>query len=356
MIKNLLSPLLLFVFFGATSSSYYSQQSYYNGIDFTKNGIALKNDLAIKIIKTHTNFLSYTPGVWEASKITDVNPNNSFQVLLIYGYSSTGITSRTRGIDDNGGENGDWNREHTYPRSLGNPNLGSIGPGSDAHHLRPSDVQFNSQRGNKKFTDGSGNSREISGNWYPGDEWKGDIARMMMYMYLRYGDQCLPSAVGTGSSANTPDDMIDLFLKWNAEDPVSAIENTRNNYHGNTNNTYAQGNRNPFIDNPFLASKIWGNPPSGTKQAEDRWGTLNTNSSESIQFSFYPNPADGNSLFCKSKNAISVQIISILGKQLIHQKLENTSSQIDISTLKPGIYLVKISSDEKTITKKLIKK
>lgn len=344
------------LFFTLLSISLYAQQSYYNGIDFTKSGIALKNDLATRIINTHSNFLTYTPGIWNASKITDVNPNNSSEVLLIYGYSTSGITSRTRGINENGGNVGEWNREHTYPKSLGNPNLGEVGPGADAHHLRPSDVQYNGQRSNKKFIDGSGNSKEISGSWFPGDEWKGDIARMMMYMYLRYGNQCLPTAVGIGNSANTPDDMIDLFLKWNAEDPVSVFEDFRNTYHENTNNTFAQGNRNPFIDNPFLATKIWGNPPSGTPQPQDRWGTLSTASNELFQYSFYPNPADGNTLFLKSKNAISVQIVSILGKQLISQKIENTTSQIDISSLKPGIYLVKISSNDGTITKKLIKK
>jgi chitodextrinase len=61
--------------------------------------------------------------------------------------------------------------------------------------------------------------------------------------------------------------MIDLFLKWNAEDPVSQIEIDRNTYHENTANMYAQGNRNPFIDNPYLATRIWGGD-----SAEDRWG------------------------------------------------------------------------------------
>ena len=106
MYKKLLS-LLLFLSF-----SIVAQQSYYNGIDFSKNGIALKEALASKIISTHTNYLSYSPDVWEACKITDVNPNNPSEVLLIYGYSASGITSRTRGIDNNGGNNGDWNRPY----------------------------------------------------------------------------------------------------------------------------------------------------------------------------------------------------------------------------------------------------
>lgn len=348
--KNL---LLLFILL---SFSVFAQQSYYNGIDFTKNGISLKNDLAVKIINTHTNFLSYTPGVWEACKITDVNPNNASQVLLIYGYSSSGTTSRTRGIDENGGNVGDWNREHTYPRSLGNPNLGDTGPGADAHHLRPSDVQYNGQRGNKKFANGSGNSGDVNGGWFPGDEWKGDIARMMMYMYLKYGDQCLPSTVGIGSSSNTPDDMIDLFLKWNAEDPVSVIEDARNNYHGNSNNTYAQGNRNPFIDNPFLATKIWGNPPSSSQQPQDRWGILSISKNDVNQVTFYPNPVEGNILYLKTTETATIQIFSILGKQILSKKVGESNSQMDITSIKSGIYLVKISSNQFSITKKLIKK
>lgn len=252
-----------------------AQEQYYNDVDLTAEGLTLKENLAVKTIATHTNLLDYTPGVWEALKITDVNPVNSAEVLLVYGFSASGITARTRGINDNSGNNGDWNREHTYPKSLGNPNLGSTGPGADAHHLRPSDVQYNAQRGNKKFANGSGNSGDVSGGWYPGDEWKGDIARMMMYMYIRYGEvQCLPTNVGIGSSANTPDAMIDLFLEWNVEDPVSDFERQRNTHH-DSNQTYAQGNRNPFIDNAYLATRIWGGTP-----AEDYWGIYTSSDSE----------------------------------------------------------------------------
>ena len=209
---------LLLIFLISLSVSVYSQEPYYNGIDFSKSGLSLKQDIATRITSTHTTFLTYTPGVWEASKATDVNPNNSSEVLLIYGYAASGELSRTRGLNDNGGSQGQWNREHVYPRSLGNPNLEFVGPGADAHHLRPADVNYNSQRSNTVFADGDGNSGNVSGGWYPGDEWKGDVARMMMYMYVRYDIVCLPSRVGNGSNTNTPDDMIDLFLKWNVED------------------------------------------------------------------------------------------------------------------------------------------
>ena len=251
-----------------------AQEAYYNDVDLTAEGIALKENLATKTINAHTNLLVYTPGVWEALKVTDLNPENSAEVLLIYGYSASGTTARSLNKNYNGGGQGDWNSEHTYPKSLGNPNLGSTGPGADSHHLRPSDVGYNSQRGNLKFADGSGNSGNVSGGWYPGDEWKGDVARMMMYMYLRYGDRCKPNVVGVGSTSATPDDMIDLFLEWNTEDPVSDFERQRNSYH-DSQQTYAQGNRNPFIDNAYLATRIWG----GTA-AVDSWGIYTSNDNQ----------------------------------------------------------------------------
>src|SRR5690606_41715169 len=65
-------------------------------------------------------------------------------------FRSPGVTSgqysRVRSKNDNGGNTGDWNREHTYAKSLGTPNLGEAGPGADAHHLRASDVQWNKDR------------------------------------------------------------------------------------------------------------------------------------------------------------------------------------------------------------------
>lgn len=250
-------------------------QAYYANVDFNQTQLDLFDDLAIETISNHTNFLTYTPGVWEACRVTDEDPLNNANVLLIYGYNDSDgdyVTDRTRNKQFNGGNNGtDWNREHTFPRSLANPDLDSNGtdsaPNTDAHNLRPSDVQMNANRGNKKFGDGSGNASTVGSDWYPGDEWKGDAARIIMYMYLRYGTQCFPSYATTGTTNSVDPNMINLLLEWNAEDPVSAIEDSRNNYHENTSNTYAQGNRNPFIDNPYLATVIWG----GT-QAENRWG------------------------------------------------------------------------------------
>ena len=267
---------ITFLLFFVCSTFIYAQQTYYNDVNLNLTGITLKEELATKIISTHTQFLFYDQ-VWGASKATDVNPNNNQEVLLIYGFENgtdTDVTNdRERGIDNNSGTPGDWNREHVFSQSLGVPPLSDAGPGSDAHHLRAADAQRNSSRNNRKFTIGSGFSGiQQNGGWYPGDEWKGDVARMMMYMYVRYNNRCLPSNIGTGDNSSTPDDMIDLFLQWNVEDPVSDFEKQRNTYHENSANQNAQGNRNPFIDNPILATRIWG----GTK-AEDLWGIYTSN-------------------------------------------------------------------------------
>jgi len=257
---------VLYIALLLTSFSFAQIPTYYAGFDVNKAGEDLKNDLALLITSTHVTNLTYTPGVWDALQQTDLDPTNENNVLLIYGYSDSDnnyVTDRTRSKDFNGGNLGDWNREHTYPRSLGDPNLGSTGPGSDAHHLRASDVTLNSNRGNLTYGAGTGNAAVVNGSWYPGDEWKGDVARMMMYMYLRYGTQCLPSAVGTGTQ-NYSSDMMDLFLEWNTEDPVSQYEINRNVLLEGI-----QGNRNPFIDNPAFATSVWGGP-----EAEDRFNTV----------------------------------------------------------------------------------
>ncbi|WP_297815428.1 endonuclease [uncultured Polaribacter sp.] len=270
-----MKKLLLFCALIISCSAFSQIPNYYNDVNLNQTSTALKDALAIKIITTHTTNLSYTPGVWDALKQTDLDPNDNTKVLLIYGYSDIDgnyVTDRTRDKNLNGGTSGtQWNREHTYPKSLGTPNLGTSGPGADVHHLRAADITFNGQRSSKKFADGSGNAGDVSGGWYPGDEWKGDVARMMMYTYLRYGDQCLPTGVAIGSTATSDVNMLNLFLEWNTEDPVSNFEKQRNPILEGI-----QGNRNPFIDNPAFATQIWGGP-----QAEDLFGNPPNGDTES---------------------------------------------------------------------------
>jgi len=345
--QKILLLLLSFWFY-----SVLGQQAYYSGIDFTKSGLDLKSDLTTLITNTHTNILSYG---WNATQATDVNPTNTSNVLLIYGYEPGNDTDCTndleRSVNSNGGSNCDYNREHVYPKSLGTPSFESRStPGADGHHIRASDVQRNGTRGNQLFADGSGNSSNVTGGWYPGDEWKGDVARIIMYMYLRYGSQCLPSNVGVGSSTETPDEMISLFLQWNAEDPVSDYEDNRNTYHSNLSNTYAQGNRNPFIDNPYLATKIWGG-----SVAEDRWGTLSNHENILQSVKVYPNPVHQNKVFINTQEELDIEIYNVLGKLVLKTRLSQPKNGLNISSLADGMYLLKLSTHKHTTTQKLIK-
>jgi endonuclease I/chitodextrinase len=291
MLKKLLSfYFLLFIYLITFSQA----QTYYDDVNLQLYGTNLKDALASKIISTHTNLLYYTPDVWEASKITDKDTDPS-RVVLIYGWENgsdqdeTNDRTRDNSLQDNGsGASFRWNREHVFSKSLANPKLLTEDPGAgtDAHNLRPADRSRNSERNNFKFALGEGFSGRSSATyngpdgpntrgWYPGNEWKGDVSRIIMYMYLHYGNQCLPTAVGVGDKQFTADEMIDLFLEWNVADPVSEIEIARNTYHEDSSNTYAQGNRNPFIDNPYLATRIWGG-----NSAQDRWNLYKNTDTE----------------------------------------------------------------------------
>ena len=338
---------------------------YYNGFNFNQAGSALKAALSTKITGTHTRQLSYDQAE-QALKIVDLDPEDATKtnVLLLYGFSNNICPSsaaddndhrRRNKNSDGAGASCQWNREHSYAKSLGTPNLGTSGPGADAHHLRASDVQRNGDRGSEKFATGTGNSHDItSSTWYPGDEWKGDVARMMMYMYLRYGNRCLPKNVGNGVAVASDSNMIDLFLKWNAEDPVSAYEDQRNEYLGDATNTYGQGNRNPFIDNPYLATLIWGG-----QIAENRWPNvfLSTTSFDALAgISVYPNPSNDNRINIDSEVEIdAIELVNING-QLV-QQIKNPSASnhtYTVDNLPKGFYFLKLNASNQSTTRKII--
>jgi endonuclease I len=361
--------LIILISYNSFSQSGAPASPYYNGMNWTLTGMSLKNALASKITSTHTIFLTYAQD-WGATQATDVNPENSNNVLLLYGYSAT--TCPTSSSDDNdhrernslsngGGNSCEWNREHVYAKSLGTPQLvdGAIfsadsDAGEDAHHLRSCDVDRNGNRGNSKFATGSGNSSTVSGGWYPGDEWKGDVARMMMYMYLRYPTQCLPISVGTGATVSTDTNMIQLFLQWNAEDPVSLYEDNRNTYHGNTANAYAQGNRNPFIDNPYLATVIWGGPV-----AQNRWPTVFLSSQSfltDVKVQLYPNPTNSNEIEITTEEIITkLTLVNINGQTIkeIFNPIFNQNTY-KLNNLPQGFYFLQISAENGSLTKKII--
>ena len=238
MIRTLFTTIyFLFVF---CSTLLHGQPAYYSSIDFFQTGDDLKVQLSELITNTHTAFIPYTAqstDTWDILSISDLEFSTSDNVLLVYGYDNNDgmfISDRLRGVFEKcnfsgcTGTAGLWNREHVFAKSLANPSLETNfpGPGTDVHNLRAADSQKNTQRSNRLFIDDSGvDSRIINGDYfYPGDEWKGDVARIIMYMYLRYPSQCEAVNSATGSANYSPNgDMPDVFLEWNEEDRKSVV-------------------------------------------------------------------------------------------------------------------------------------
>ena len=233
-------------------------ESYYSDL----TGITDKTDFEEtlhEIISTGYNRITYGNRkncLYEA----DQDPNNSNNVLCLY----TGI-SFSKSAGGSSGTNV-WNTEHTWAKSHGFPNEGDT-PYSDLHHLRVTQAKINETRsscGFKELTtsaDSYGNKK--SGEWFePRDCVKGDVARIMMYMDVRYsGDSLsnnfkltLVNGVTTGNSSKDGKfGDLQTLLKWHAQDPVDDLERRRND----VVEKY-QNNRNPFIDHPEYANIIYG--------------------------------------------------------------------------------------------------
>ncbi|MFJ4537561.1 endonuclease I family protein [Streptomyces tibetensis] len=234
----------------AATTTAYDTTYYKNAVG--KTGSSLKSSLHT-IISSQTK-ISYS-AVWNALKVTDQDPNNSNNVILLY----SGV-SRSKSL--NGGDLGDWNREHTWAKSHGD--FGEVtGPGTDLHHLRPADVQVNSIRGNKDFDNGGstvsggGGSLTDSDSFEPRDADKGDVARMILYMAVRYdggdGFADLEPNEKVSNGSNPYMGKLSVLKQWNEQDPPSAFEEKRNQA---IYDTY-QHNRNPFIDHPEWVEAIW---------------------------------------------------------------------------------------------------
>ncbi len=206
-------------------------KEYYKEVDFTKTGNSLYVELANLTIGKHKNFLSYTDRhkhLYKAEASLK-NPNN---VVLVYTGEERYWKEYHSGSNPYKPQT--FNTEHIYPQSKFKGDAKS-----DLHHLKVCDSKLNTSRSNTPFANGSGKAGRTLKGWYPGDEWKGDVARMIMYINLRYNDKIDNNIVVGG---------IDVLLKWNDEDPFSQLELQRNNVIEE-----AQGNRNPFIDFPQLA-------------------------------------------------------------------------------------------------------
>ena len=233
----------------------YTYATYYaNAIG--KTGAVLKSSLN-ETIKNHTRF-SYSQ-VWDGLGYADEDPINTENVILLYTGRSEPKANRvgmSNSLDA-------WNREHVWAKSHGFPDS-SKHAYTDMHHLRPADVTVNSSRGNKDFSLGGTEISEAPGNstdsdsFEPKNEVKGDVARMIFYMDVRYegnDDSGTPDlSIVNGTTATGQALLGDLctLLDWHRQDPVSDWERRRNNRIFEW-----QKNRNPFIDNSSWVSNIY---------------------------------------------------------------------------------------------------
>ncbi len=297
--------------------------NYY--ITATGSGASLKTQLH-NIIKIHTK-RSYT-NLWTDFQTTDKKYNG--KVWDMYSdkpcdsnYEYTFITNQCGTISNEGTC---YNREHSLPNSWwGGSTTDSMY--SDLNTLVPTDGYVNNMRSNYTFgkvttpswTSTNGSKRGPCS--YPGytgtqanvfepiDEYKGDFARIFLYMATRY-----ESKVATWITDGNANDcfngttfpafetwQINLLMEWHNNDPVSQKEINRNNA------VYSiQGNRNPFIDYPGYVALIWQSTPlvntspatNVTANTVTCNGTILSQGSTSITesgivYSLTPNPVIG---------------------------------------------------------------
>lgn len=217
-----------------------------------KTGPALKS--ALHTIISNQTKLTYDQ-VWNALKDTDQDPANANNVILLY-------SGRSQSKSTNGGGVNDWNREHVWAKSHGDFGT-ATGPGTDVHHLRPEDVSVNGARGNLDFDNGGSTVTECPGCTADGDSFapraavRGDVARMILYMAVRYegGDGFANlepnNSVNNGTAPYIG--KLSVLKAWSAGDPPDVFEKRRNQVIFDT----WQHNRNPFIDHPEWVSSIW---------------------------------------------------------------------------------------------------
>lgn len=227
---------------------------------YNLNAKALKDILNDIITENHAT-LSYSQ-VYTALEETDEDPNDPSKVVLFY--KGVSVPDNELRMSDDGDI---WNREHIWAKSHGD--FGTTrGPGTDIHMIRPTDASVNTRRGHLDFDESDDVFKEApdtyadDDSFEPRDEVKGDVARMIFYMAVRYegedGEVDLEISNRTDTYYLTDTGYgehgkLDTLLKWHEEDPVDEFEIRRNNIIQNI-----QGNRNPFIDHPEYVGRIWG--------------------------------------------------------------------------------------------------
>ena len=247
-----------------SSQSTTSLISYYSNVNLNLTGAELKTELFNKISNHKSLGYSGVTGTGVYAK-TDVKEDGTIWDI----YSNT-TSYKPSDLAGNYKKEGDcYNREHTIPQSVFSKKEPMR---SDVHHLFPTDGYVNNRRGNYPHAEVGSVSYSSNNNFTivgesstsgvtgtvcePNDLYKGDIARTYFYFVTCYQDKLSSFGSFAAFSNNTYPSLsnwaIKLYLKWAKEDPVSEKEIKRNEA------IYQiQGNRNPFIDYPELAEKVW---------------------------------------------------------------------------------------------------
>ncbi len=339
--------------FGTPSKPTYGQvksaapKGYYDSLEGL-SGANLKTAIQ-NIIANPAVVRAQTYGdVVDILKEVDQNPENSNEVWLIY-------TEESRSkIDYQTGNSiiGKWNREHIYCQSRGNYgdlyNTSSDGIGkyalsgpddigaglSDAHHIRAVDGQENTSRNNRNY--GVDYNGPTSGT----TTWKGDVARALFYMAVRYNGL---NVINGDPSDGTIGEIGDLttLLKWNLEDAADDFEMNRNNLIYNW-----QMNRNPFIDYPLLADYVFGSNYGKVWHA-----ALSNEDFVFSNVSIYPNPTHDELTISGLELESNLKLYSISGVKVVETNFSGTTKMnLDLPV---GIYLAKIESNQVVMTRKI---
>lgn len=330
---------------------------YYDSLEGL-SGNALKQELQNIIANPAVVRLHSYADIWEILKSSDRNPQNNNQVWCIY----TEVPYAKLDQQNTSSIVGKWNREHIFCQSRGGFEVanGDTADGinvwlptsasntidgvSDAHHIRAVSGQENSSRNNKNY--GSVNTSTV----YAGPvgslgSWRGDVARSLFYMAVRFESLSVvngdPVELSSGNPSYQIGDLATL-LTWNTSDPRDDFEMNRNNY------IYTwQMNRNPFIDYPSLADYIF-----GANYGQPWSATLSTQTPIENKVAVYPNPASDYLIVSGLEGISKVEIYTVTGQLVKSQDFEK-DVQISLD-LNAGMYLVKVSNGTQTTTKKII--
>lgn len=289
LMKNILffSLLIPTVFFSQIPAGYYDEAQSLSGYSLKSK---LHDIISQKNVNWHYGDLQNFYNQTDLDKYYDHDATNTTIFLDIYSENPTGADAyeytAANGIGSASAEGQGWNREHMMPQSSFNSSYPMY---SDLFYVIPTDARINQLRSNYPyamagttnyytFTNGSKINKNGTPNsgytgrvYEPIDEFKGDIARSLLYFAVRYEGKLNSFNFYNGTSAANDTSPLDgteeksfenwyiaMLLQWNNQDPVSQREIDRNNAVYNI-----QKNRNPFIDHPEWVDIIWNQTPDG---------------------------------------------------------------------------------------------